>query len=72
VYRILEGEFVEKRALARSGKRWDYNIKINLGKIDSEDASWMELAQDHVQWWVLVSAVIIHRVLLPKNYLGIS
>jgi hypothetical protein len=36
---------------------------MGLGR-DCEDGSWMEVAQDHVQWSVLVSIVLQLRVVL--------
>lgn len=36
------------------------NIKMNLGKSDVKDGRRMELAQDRVQWRVLVSVVLNH------------
>ena len=35
-------------------------------EIGCEDGRWMELAQDRVQWWALVLAVLILLVLLPE------
>jgi hypothetical protein len=33
--------------------RWEDNIKIDFRETGCEDCTWMELAQDHVQWWIL-------------------
>ena len=41
--------------------------KIDLIYIDYEDGRWMELAQDCVQWWALVLAVLNLCVLLPES-----
>jgi len=38
-----------------------------LREIGCEDGRWMELAQDRVQWWALVLAVLNLRVLLPES-----
>jgi len=35
-------------------------------EIGCEDGRWMELAQDRVQWWALVLAVLNICVLLPE------
>jgi hypothetical protein len=32
-------------------------VMLNLRKMGCEDGRWMELAEDHVQWWVLILAV---------------
>jgi hypothetical protein len=39
----------------------------DLRETGCEDGRWMELAQDPVQWWALVSAVLNLRVLLPES-----
>ena len=36
-----------------------------------EDGRWMELAQDRVQWWSLVLAVLNRCVVLPESWLAI-
>jgi hypothetical protein len=33
-------------------------MKRYLGEIGYEDDQWIELAQDHVQWWSLVLPVV--------------
>jgi len=40
---------------------------IPFREIDCEDGKWMELAQDRVQWWALVLAVLNLCVLLPES-----
>jgi hypothetical protein len=42
---------------------------MDLMEIGCEDGRWMELAQDRVQWWVLVLAVLNRCVLLPESWL---
>ena len=39
---------------------------MDLKEIGCEDGRWMELAQDHVQWWALVLEVLKLCVLLPE------
>jgi hypothetical protein len=39
---------------------------VELRDISCEDVRWMELAQDRVQWRVLVLAVLNLRVMLPE------
>jgi len=39
---------------------------MDLREIGCEDGSWMELAQDRVQWWNLLFAVLNLLVLLPN------
>jgi len=40
---------------------------MDLMETDCEGGRWMELAQDHVQWWALVLAVLKLCVLLPES-----
>jgi hypothetical protein len=47
--RKLEG----KRPLERPRCRWKDNIKIIL-----KDLGWIHVAQDRVQWWAVVKAVL--------------
>jgi hypothetical protein len=44
-----------------------WNRRTEQGKMGSEDARWMKLAQDRVQWRALVLAVLNLRVLLPES-----
>jgi hypothetical protein len=37
--------------------------KMNLSETGCEDARWMELAHDYVEWWALVLAVLNFRIL---------
>jgi hypothetical protein len=41
---------------------WEDNIKINFQKVRGCCGDWMELAQDGVRWWSLVSTVMNFRV----------
>jgi hypothetical protein len=55
----------------------DYKLQVFQNKIvdniyrhrnvGCEDGTWMELAQDRVQWQALVLAVLNLRVLLPES-----
>ena len=42
---------------------------MDLMEICCEDGRWMELAEDRVQWWALVLAVLNCCVLLPECWL---
>ena len=42
-------------------------IKMDLGDICCGDESWIELAQDRIQMWALVLAVLKLLVLLPES-----
>jgi hypothetical protein len=40
---------------------------MDLREIGCEDGRWIELAQDRVQWWAFVLAVLKPRVLLTTG-----
>jgi hypothetical protein len=57
----LEAEFNESKRRPR--RRWEDNIKMDLGEIGIDGANWIRLAQDRVRWWAFVNAVMNLRVL---------
>jgi hypothetical protein len=65
VYRVLVGRTEGKRPLGRPRRRWEDNIKMDLGEIGIDGANWIRLAQDRVQWWAFVKTVMNLRV--PKE-----
>jgi hypothetical protein len=58
VYRVLVGRPKGKRPLGRPRHRWEDNIKIDLSEIGISGANWIGLAQNRVQWWILVNTVM--------------
>ena len=42
---------------------------MDFMEIGCEDGRWIELAQDRVQWWAFVLAVLNLCVLLPESQL---
>jgi hypothetical protein len=46
------------RLLARPGRRWEDNIKIDFREIVLEGLYWIHLAQDRDRWWVLIKTVM--------------
>jgi len=62
VYRVLVGRPGGKRPLVRPRRRWEDNIKMDLGEIGIDGANWMRLAQDRAQWRALVNMVMNLRV----------
>jgi hypothetical protein len=56
--RILVKKPLRKSSLERSRRRWTNSIKMGLWEIDSEVVNWIEVAQDHIQMWVLVLVVL--------------
>jgi hypothetical protein len=43
------GKSVEKWSFGRWRRRWEDDIKLDLGDVGFEDWSWEELSQDYVQ-----------------------
>jgi hypothetical protein len=50
VYRVLVGRPEGKIPLGRPRRRWEDNIKMELWEMGIDGASWIQLAQDRVQW----------------------
>jgi hypothetical protein len=50
VYRILVGRSEGKRPLGRPRHRWEDNIKMDLREMGIDGVSWIQPAQDRVQW----------------------
>jgi hypothetical protein len=62
VYRVLVGRPEGKRPLGRPRRRWEDNIKIDLREIGIDEANWIRLGQDRVQWRPCVNTVMNLRV----------
>ena len=45
-YRVLSGKPEEKRPLGRLRRKWENNIKMNLGEIGWAGMDWIDLDQD--------------------------
>jgi hypothetical protein len=58
VYRVLVAKPEGKRPLRRRRRRWEDNIKLDLREIGIDEANWIRLAQDRVQWWAFVNTVM--------------
>jgi hypothetical protein len=61
-YRFLVGRPEGKRPLGRPRRRWEDNIKLDLGEIGIDGANWIRLTQDRVQWRAFVNTVMNLRV----------
>ncbi|KAJ4442509.1 hypothetical protein ANN_04096 [Periplaneta americana] len=61
-YRVLVGRPEGKRLLGRPRRRWEENIKMNLGEVGYDDRDWINLAQDRNQWRAYVRAAMNLRV----------
>jgi len=62
VYRVLVGKPERKKPLARPGRRWEDNIKINIQKVGRIGMDWIDMAQDRDRWRARVNAVMNLRV----------
>jgi hypothetical protein len=58
VYRVLVGRPEGKRPLGRPRRKWESNIKMDLGEIGIDGANWIRLARDRVQWRAFVNTVM--------------
>jgi hypothetical protein len=47
-----------KRPCGRLRCSWKNNIKVDIREIKWEVVGWIHLAQDRLQWWSLVNAVM--------------
>jgi hypothetical protein len=61
-YRVLVGRPEGKRPEGRPRRRWEDNIKMDLGEICIDRANWIRLAQDMCQWRAFVNTVMNLRV----------
>jgi hypothetical protein len=61
-YRVLVGRPEGRRPFGRPRRRWEDNIKMDLGEIGIDGANWIQLAQDRVQWRAFVNMVMNLRV----------
>jgi hypothetical protein len=57
-YRVLVGRPEGKRPLGRPRRRWEDNIKMDLGETGINGVNWIQLAQDRVQWQAFVNMVM--------------
>jgi hypothetical protein len=48
--------------LGRPRRRWEENIKMDLGEIGFGDVDWIHLAQDMDRWRALVNTMMRLRV----------
>jgi hypothetical protein len=62
VYGVLVGRPEGKRPVGRPRRRWEDNIKMDLGEIGIDGANWIQLAQDRVQWRAFVNTMMNLRV----------
>jgi hypothetical protein len=63
VYWVLIGRPEGKRPLGRPRRRWEDNIRMDLREIGIDEANWIQLAKDRIQWRACVNTVMNLRVL---------
>jgi hypothetical protein len=61
-YNILVGRPEGSRPLGRPRRRWEDNIKMDLGEIGFGDVDWIQWAQDRDRWRALENTVMNLRV----------
>jgi hypothetical protein len=59
---ISVGRLEGKRSLGRLRRRWEDNIKMDLGETEWGGVNWTDLAQDRNKWRDLVNPVMNLRV----------
>jgi hypothetical protein len=57
-YRLLMGKPEGKRPLGRPRRRWEDNIRMDLGEVGWSDVYWIGLAQDGNRWRALVNSIL--------------
>jgi hypothetical protein len=62
VYRALIGRPEGKRQQGRPRRRCEDNIKLDVREIGIDEANWIQLAQERVQWRAFVNKVMNLRV----------
>jgi hypothetical protein len=58
VCRVLVGRSERKRPLGRPRHRWKDNMTMDLREIGIDEANWLRLAQDRVQWRAFVDTLM--------------
>jgi hypothetical protein len=56
------GKPERKRPLGRSTRRWEDNIRMDLGEVGWGDVYWIGLVKDRNRWRALVNSVLNLRV----------
>ena len=49
-YRVLVGKPEGKRPLGKPRRRWEDNIKMDLGEVGCHPGEWIDLDEDRNQW----------------------
>jgi len=62
VYRVLVGKTGGKRPFGKPRCRWEYNIKMDLLKVECGCMGCLGVAQNRDRCWALVTAVMNPRI----------
>jgi hypothetical protein len=62
-YIILVGKPEGRRPLGRPRRKWEDNIKMDLGEIGFGDVDWIHLAQDRERRRAIMNTMINLRIL---------
>ena len=57
-FNILTGKPTGKRPLGRPRRRWEDNIRMDLGEIGINAGNWVDSAQDRDYWRALVNVAM--------------
>jgi hypothetical protein len=66
VHRVLVGKSEGNRPPRRPRSRWEYEIRMGLGRVD-RCLKWIQLAQDRDRWLALLNALMNLEVLSPRS-----
>ena len=61
-FKMLTGKPTGKRLVGRPRRRWEDNIRKDLGKVGINAGNWVDSAQDRDYWRALVNAALNLRV----------
>ena len=61
-FKIFIGKPTVKRPLGRPRRRWEDNIRMDLGEIGINAGNWVDSAQESDYWRALVNAALNLRV----------
>jgi hypothetical protein len=67
VYNVLVGKPEGKRPFGRPRRRWEDEIRMDLGETGLGSVEWIQLAHDRDRWQALVNTVMDLRVLAPRS-----
>jgi len=63
LYSILVGWLEGSRPLGRTRRRWEDNIRRDLGEVGVRDENWLDVTQDRIQWRIVTAGMFILSLL---------